>query len=997
MEKEKDTLDRSSDVGAQGADDLLRQLRERFEGDDQVEDIFDGDDARDDDIDDGQDEELARRIMEMFSSAQPSAQHSPIIAAANTDEIAEAIPEQQEQPAVQEQMSENETEVEDDVVAEMPDEDSELPHTDEAADEAPLAEDIPKEESAFAALEDEVPDTPLPDDTDASEDALSDRPIDTRELPAEPDEAVEAEPEQVADTTPLQETIQQEASKEQEKAEASEEQSPSREESPAAGEEEHYAALPLSETAQTQSIVADDAEAVSDEPPYDAEEQEAEPILLRDDEILLDEFETLPGEDEVQTEEVPQVQLLHPEMPASPTPTQPKQLTPRPSPLDAALTAQRKKHQAEGGRNSAQLRAAQTLSEEDMSLLLRLGYENELCIKQDAATLQRIERENQTPPLTDRQKAHIAYGWREDEQAHVHTKDAHIRDTYRKQSSSMTGRLVVGTLLAVLVLLWDLSPLYVHMLPDRWAALAQSPTAHLLALQLLFLCAAVSGRRLLYGLRRLLRMTPEPDSVLAVLLLCNLAYDAVMCLQSTQYALLNFPTALLLLVGVIADAMDLQRERIAFSVVSANGNKIVPVKIAPPKKKVVRDGRIVKVINDEADRVHYSVERVAQLQDYFYRTNTPTPRYRVLMPMLALQMLLSLGVTGICTIKTGITPQALSVLMLALQLSVPAAGVFIYAYALLTACRRLQSQNATIVGQHTVDEMARRKQILFNDTEMLHAKSSTEILVKGIGDPKRYVRYARRLFYALGGTLAKINTSDLSEDRMDGLVEILRVYPDGVEARMDGRVRVLAGSSEFMVKNGIRVPHTNAEMLARRNDESSILYLAFGGQIRLGYEINYRIHSSFEQIAAALAQGKTMVAIRSYDPNITEEYLADSRADKKTPIRVIKPVRHRKSEVRESAAGGIVATEHVRGVAYAVRMCERIKENHVMWVGVQWITSIVGAVFAGALAWLSLIGAGTAAMAAIIVGLLSLPSLMIAGRNLWIDTAKEQPKDTGKK
>ena len=744
-----------------------------------------------------------------------------------------------------------------------------------------------------------------------------------------------------------------------------------------------------------QSVLAEDARAVSDEP-TDEPVPTAEPILLREDEVLLDEYEELPGESASPSTEEPQVLLPHVETVPQPAFAQPKQLTPRPSPLDAALTAQRKKHQAEGGRNSAQLRAAQTLSEEDLALLLQLGYDNELSAKQDAATLRRIEQQSAQDPLTDRQKAHLAYGWRENDRTHTST-DAHNREIYRKQSGTVTARLVIASLFTLLVLLWDLSPLYVHMLPGRWASLAQHPAAHFLALQLLVFCAAVSGRRLIYGLRQLLRMTPEPASVLAPLLACNAAYDIVMCLQPTQYALLNFPTALLLLVSVIADAMDLRRERIAFSIVSANENKIVPIRTAPPKKKVVRGGRIVKIIDDEADRAHYSVERVAQLQDYFYRTNAPTPRYRALLPMLALQLLLSLGVTGICTIKTGITPTALSVLLLTLQLSAPAAGVFVYAYALLTACRKLQSKNATIVGQCTVDEMAARKQMVFSDTDMLHAKSSTEILVKGSGDPKRYVRYARRLFYALGGTLAKINTSDLSEDRMDGLVEILRVYPDGVEARMDGRVRVLAGSSDFMVKNGIRVPHTNAEMLARRNDESSILYLAFGGQIRLGYEINYRIHGSFEQLAATLAQGKTTVAIRSYDPNITEEYLCDSRADKKVPVRVIKPVRHRKSEVHESAGSGIVATEHVRGVAYAVRMCERIKENDSLWVGVQWIMSIMGAVLAAAIGWLSLIQAGISVMIALLMGLLCLPSLMIAGRNLWIDTNNQQPKDAGKK
>lgn len=990
MEKEKDTAVQPSDVTA-SPDDLLRRLRERYETDDQPGDIFDTDSAPSgDDESDEQDEALTRRIMEMFSSSAAVQQEQT---AAPNDEPQDEEPTETAEETVDADTSEKTSEVE------------EAESVQESVVDEPTEEDEVSEPDEAEAFEDEVSDTALPDYDAALEDDHKDAsesgqaPLPMQQIACQKDETENSEPTQ-------EHSKESEEINDIETADAEEAEQPTPDAAAqqdqvrdAAPSEEHSAALPLSEGASVQEIVAEDAEAMADEPDEDADELYApvvEPIMLREDEVLLDENEELPGESMSQRENTPEDVQLHVEASVDRSPEQPKQITPRPSPLDAALSAQRKKQQAEGGRLSAQLRAAQTLSEEDLALLLRLGYENELAVKQDAATLQRIAREDAADPLTDRQKAHLAYGWHEGDGVHE-VKDTDIRDTYRKQSSAMTGRLILGGLVTLLVLLWDISPLYAHLLPDNWSALAQGPAAHLWGLQLLIFCVVVSGRRLLYGLRQLLRMTPEPCSVLLPVLLCNIIYDVIMCMQPTQHALLNFPTALLLLVSMVADAMDLRRERIAFSIVSANENKIVPVRQAPPKKKVVRGGRIVKIINDEADRAHYSVERVARLQDYFYRTNVPSPRYRAILPMLALQLLLSFGVTGVCTLKTGVTPAALTVLLLSLQLSAPASALFTYAYALLTACRRLYSKNATIVGQYTVDEMAARKQLVFAESEMLQAKSSTEIYVKGIGDPKRYVRYARRLFNTLGGTLAKINTSDLSEKGMDGLVEILRVYPDGVEARMDGRVHVLAGSSQFMLQNGIRVPHTNAERLARRSDESSILYLAFGGQIRLGYEINYRIRGSFEQLVSTLAGGKTAVAIRSYDPSITEEYLADSRADKKTPVRIIKPARHRKSEVHDLAKGGIVATENVRGVAYAVRMCERIKENDAVWVGLQWMTSIVGAVVAGALTWLSLTRPGIGIIAALLMALLCLPSLMISGRNLWIDTAKEQPKDTGKK
>jgi hypothetical protein len=277
------------------------------------------------------------------------------------------------------------------------------------------------------------------------------------------------------------------------------------------------------------------------------------------------------------------------------------------------------------------------------------------------------------------------------------------------------------------------------------------------------------------------------------------------------------------------------------------------------------------------------------------------------------------------------------------------------------------------------------KLLIFADTDMLQAKSSTEITIKGSGDARRYVRSARRIFSTLGGTLGKIITSVMAEERMDGLVEILRVYPQGLEARLDGRVHVLMGSSEFMRSNAIPVPSADAEMLARRSDDGSILYVAFGGQIRLGYEINYRIYKDFEQMAAQLAKGKTTVAIRSADPNITEDYLAASRVGKKTPIRLYKPFQYESRRVQESESSGIVSTGKIRSVARAVRMCEHIVENERAIVRLQWATVLCGAALAAVMAVFGNLGMYLSLLALVITLVFALPIKLLGGAHLTLE------------
>ena len=1003
--------------GENSAQDLLRQLRLRYEEDD-PEEVFDPVDHPEDDPDgdDEPDDDIARRIMEMFSAVEKQETPQAEPEEESLGEEASLLPtdEAEEIEVEVDDSDEDEIDVEQSVTPEpsLPEED---PDEDELADEPDTEEPLPDDfdgEISAAALSD-----PDEDGEDAAEAEVTvvepqeDEPVTLPEQPEpESSEPMDATPdtEPVAmDEEEAPKTVEQspavdttgEETQDVEQNEQAPTHNPKNPPADEAAEEAQApvpvlspAALPLSEGEEAAKPVRtaqeDEESSLAEEPSQTA----AQDIVLAEDEVLLDEYDELPAKEEPQTppeEPSPAPQPLQPE---------PKKVTPRPSPLDAALSEQRKKHEAQVARHSNVQSAAETLSEEDVALLLRLGYENELSAKQSSEAIHRVRQDMACGELTDRQRFRMAYGWRECERGDT-LKDTQIKEIYRKNAIGVAWRMAITLIVALACLAWDLSPLYAHLLPLRWAEQATHPSAHLLALQLLVLCALPSGRKLFYGLRQLLHLTPEPCSVVLPLFLCNVGYDLIMALQSQYYVLLNFPTALMLLLLVGCDAMDLRRERIAFSVVSSSENKTVLLDTQPRKKKVVRGNRIVKIINDDADRKHYSVERAERPDGYFRRTNEPTVRYRAILPLLGLQMLLSLSVCGICTLQTGVTPAALSVLLLAMQLTAPAACLLSYAYALLLACRRLQAKGATIIGQSTVDEMGKDKTLIFADTEMLQAKSSTEISIKGGGDPRRYVRYARRLFYALGGTLSKINTSDLSEDRMDGLVEILRVYPDGVEARIDGRVRVLAGSSAFLSGNGIRVPATGAELLAKRNDESCILYLAFGGQIRLGYEINYRILGSFEQMAAVLANGSTAVAICSYDPCVTDAYLAAGRAKRKVPVRVIKPVRHQARTVRDRVDSGIVATGHVRAVAWAIRMCERILKNDRSIRRVQWTTAFLGAAAAAALCFGVLMDATVSIIAALLMGIFMLPVWMLAGKDLWpeADTAPKTPRPSGER
>jgi hypothetical protein len=319
----------------------------------------------------------------------------------------------------------------------------------------------------------------------------------------------------------------------------------------------------------------------------------------------------------------------------------------------------------------------------------------------------------------------------------------------------------------------------------------------------------------------------------------------------------------------------------------------------------------------------------------------------------------------------------------------PTATLLSYAYPAWIAARKLAKEGSAILGQSAVDEYAGEKTLLFDDTEMFRSKSSTEITIKGSGDTKKYIRYAKRLFRTLGGTLRGVSTSDLSEETWEERVEILKIHEQGVEARIDGKVDILAGTSAFMVSQGIRVPGESAELLVRRNVESCILYLAFDGKLRLGYEIDYRISGRFEQMVTELAQSGTSVAVESCDPNLHEDFLTRSRRVGSIPISVVKPVRFERQTDSLLCDSGIVATRSARDAARATFMCDRLMENDARLARIHLVASVLGAVVALALSLFGLVRMTAGFIAALLQLLWCLPALLLSHRYLNNDEDSE--------
>lgn len=633
-----------------------------------------------------------------------------------------------------------------------------------------------------------------------------------------------------------------------------------------------------------------------------------------------------------------------------------------------------------------------SMSDDDVELLLDLGYENNLSQKLGA---QRIETVKHRRMDSESTKHPIKGVYACDgEEYSGHEKDKEIRKAYRAHGRLAAARLVLTILLTLAIGFSDLLFAMFDTLPAPFLGLPMSGLYGGIGLGLLVLTATLSFTLLKRGVAQLLRYSPTPATVAALSVMITLLYDILGLFDARCNMLLNLPAALSLSALAIGECIKIRNERIAFAVVNSRASKIALYDMEPKRKKVIRAGHIVKIINDDADRTLRRVRHTERIGGYFRRTGEETQRYRALPGLLVASALCSVLLAVMTLLIKNDLRLTATVFVLAFQATLPVSALIAYVYPMLLTSTRLAKRGCAIIGDSAVDEYAKDSILLFDDTEMFRSKSSTEITIRGGGDTRRYIRYAKRLFATLGGTLASVTTSDLTEELHEERVEILRVLEQGLEACIDGKVRVMAGTSDFMIKNGIRVPSDSAELLVRRHVESSILYLAFDGKLRLGYEIDYRISGRFEEIANELAHAGNSVAVESSDPCIHAELLARSRDPGMTPIRVIKPLHFEKNEEADVIDSGVVATRSARDIATAVLACHRIAANDRLIRGIQYVTLLIGAGLCGAAMILDMIHPYLSAMVALAQLAWTIPCLLLSRRNMLNeqDLKKEHDK-----
>ena len=107
--------------------------------------------------------------------------------------------------------------------------------------------------------------------------------------------------------------------------------------------------------------------------------------------------------------------------------------------------------------------------------------------------------------------------------------------------------------------------------------------------------------------------------------------------------------------------------------------------------------------------------------------------------------------------------------------------------------------------------------------------------------------------------------------------------------------------------------------------------------------IKYRIDSEFEQIVETLAERGMCVAVKTFDPNVTEAMLALRIKPDKYPLKVVRLTKiGEKSKTKETADSGIVSRGDSKSLLKILTVCEDVLRVRRINTCIKIVASVVG-------------------------------------------------------
>ena len=593
----------------------------------------------------------------------------------------------------------------------------------------------------------------------------------------------------------------------------------------------------------------------------------------------------------------------------------------RPTPVQAGYTA----HMGESAPKERVL--------EDTDIHLGLGHETDLDTKTASDRVEALREKAASEAIHGRGDAVVTNRGRE-YRGNIEA-DA-VTVAYGRARRAAVLRLCIAAAGTLLGILYDLFG--VLTLPMSMATFANTPLYALFGVLWMMAVSILFIPRLWQGIKSLWDFEPTRYSVSALALPVALLQGIWSIFKASPYLFCGV-ALLTLTLSALSEVIAVQGEKDAFSVVSSGKTCHILTDDSTPAAEALR-------LRRPTEAKVLTAVRTGRISDYFARTCRYNPYMGRLNYYLPVALLLSIITTGISVLMgASLLDQGITVFTATYLSCLPGAYLLAMSLPATLVNRILCRKGAAVIGTAAPEEYASEaSHLIFLDGDTMMATERMDVTLRGDKNAPQWKAMGDVLFRLLNTPLAVepvLRGEDIEHYRIDlteqGEGYILLYLTD---RETEQAVEVMAGTHDALVKRGVRLPKRIMEDNYKQTPESHVMYLAFNRHFHMAYASEYRVGSSFDQVAEALTALNCRVSVASYDPMVDPDMKDLLYLHRHTEVNVVRPSSH--ESVRKSRSAGLVATSRATDLLHPFAACHRMRGAYRLSHLLGWLGMLAG-------------------------------------------------------
>lgn len=572
----------------------------------------------------------------------------------------------------------------------------------------------------------------------------------------------------------------------------------------------------------------------------------------------------------------------------------------------------------------------------DISLLLKLGYDDEIKSKVGEKKTQNAILENNSDFVSEDNKA--PYGFCGEEL----TDRSQIPDVSRKYKSAKKSLII--TLASVFVIFLMISSITVYF--DCYSTRTESfPILLLIELVLVALVGLVLYKKLFAGVAGIIRFEPDQYSVLAFVTAIYALYDVLALIiyalnhssmQRSDFSLFGVCVALYALLTVTADLVTCFKEASAFDL------------IATSSKLFVAESTDADELDQTQKEQTYRIRRASLISGYFKKTSHNRAPSVNLIYIIGVVPLIALIIGCTFAISTGNVMSGITSATVSVFLCIPLSCVCILPFHEHAVSTKIAGDKIALIGYNAAEEYAKTQNVIFKDSDVITVNSYSEIQPQNaVGNSSLNIAY--NVFKALNGTLSSNGKVPKSHENKD--VVINSISDNGIDLTYSASTNILFGDKNYMKAHNIKVKTDSTLHGATKGADRSVLYMAFDGIPKLGFILGSSIDQKFIKSAHELDLCGVKVFVESYEPHVNDVYFAQN-IDEKLAVASLKPKDHEPHSYGDIADGNIVSASGCFRLTKVINTCQHIIRQRKVCKNVNYVLMAIGLVLSCLLAFI---------------------------------------------